>query len=163
MLPHLRSCRTNGHGNPQTSQASHGRSRDALCNGRHHASRAPGQQLLLLSFLLSLSTSSFPRVSSSARDSLTTLLASGTPGASARLQILTQQTANNFSALPRVLPAHDDAKIQHVPGQISAAASLPAAIGLTVSMLLQFLRRSVCTCDTYFLDARWLLIAPKSA
>lgn len=87
----------------------------------------PDAQPLLLSFLLSLSISRFPRVASFACDSITTLLEPGRLGAHARLQTLTQRTASNFAALPLVLHAHDDARIQHVAGQITAAARLPAA------------------------------------
>ncbi|KAI5119774.1 hypothetical protein M0805_009245 [Coniferiporia weirii] len=84
---------------------------------------------LLLSFLLSLSNSRFPSVSSHARTALSTLLTPPAKGSYALLQTLLHQTAENLSALPRLLPTQADAKIEHIAGQVEAACRLSVAGG----------------------------------
>jgi TELO2-interacting protein 1 len=85
----------------------------------------PQAQPLLLSFLLSLSNSPFPGVSTKARQELTSLLAS--PIAHSLLQTLMQNTRDNLAALPRMLPSQSDSKVEHVAGLIEAVCRLAAA------------------------------------
>ncbi|KAL5533579.1 hypothetical protein ACEPAG_39 [Sanghuangporus baumii] len=86
---------------------------------------------LLISFLLSLSNSRFPSVSQHASNALYSLLAPSEKGNHELLQTLLQHTADNLSALPRLLPTRADARIMHVAGQIEAACRLgPAGAGV---------------------------------
>ncbi|KAH8111903.1 hypothetical protein DFH11DRAFT_1789478 [Phellopilus nigrolimitatus] len=87
----------------------------------------PDARPLLLSFLLSLSNSRFPSVSSHARSALSSLLSPLAKGSHELLQSLLQQTADNLPALPRLLSAHADARIEHVAGQIEAVCRLGVA------------------------------------
>ncbi|KAJ7928533.1 hypothetical protein B0H13DRAFT_2248361 [Mycena leptocephala] len=73
----------------------------------------PPTQPLLLSFLLSLSISSF----SDARQPL--------------LQTLMHSTKDNLSALPRLLSSQADSKVEHVAGLIEAVSGLGVLLGPT--------------------------------
>ena len=84
----------------------------------------PQTQPLLLSFLLSLSNSTYPSVSSAARDSLLKLLS---PSSNARTTLLTtliQNARENLAALPRILPLQADEKVAHIAGLIEAVCRL---------------------------------------
>ncbi|KAJ7874778.1 hypothetical protein B0H14DRAFT_3083374 [Mycena olivaceomarginata] len=93
----------------------------------------PQSQPLLLSFLLSLSISTFSDVSTKARGSLLTLLTAQTKARQPLLQTLMHSTRDNISALPRLLSSQADSKVEHVAGLIEASisTSLGALLGPT--------------------------------
>ncbi|KAJ7782844.1 armadillo-type protein [Mycena metata] len=84
----------------------------------------PQTQPLLLSFLLSLSVSSFSDVSTKARSSLLKLLTTPTKARQPLLQTLMHSTKDNLSALPRLLSSQADSKVEHVAGLIEAVCTL---------------------------------------
>ncbi|KAJ7188563.1 armadillo-type protein [Mycena filopes] len=84
----------------------------------------PQTQPLLLSFLLSLSVSSFADVATSARSSLLKLLTTPTKARQPLLQTLMHSTKDNLSALPRLLSSQADSKVEHVAGLIEAVCTL---------------------------------------
>ncbi|KAF7375920.1 Heat repeat protein [Mycena sanguinolenta] len=86
----------------------------------------PQSRPLLLSFLLSLSISSFSDVSARARSSLLALLTTQTKARQPLLQTLIHSTRDNISALPRLLSSQTDSKVEHVAGLIEAVCSLAA-------------------------------------
>jgi hypothetical protein len=81
-------------------------------------------QPLLLTYILSLSQSSFPSLSSTSLSHLQTLLVSSKTKTSI-LQTLLQMTQQNLSSLPRLLPSHSEAKLQHISNQIIAVCQFP--------------------------------------
>ncbi|KAJ7702950.1 hypothetical protein B0H14DRAFT_2416547 [Mycena olivaceomarginata] len=89
----------------------------------------PQSQPLLLSFLLSLSISTFSDVSTKARGSLLTLLTAQTKARQPLLQTLMHSTRDNISALPRLLSSQADSKVEHVAGLIEAVCGLAAHAG----------------------------------
>ncbi|KAJ6497801.1 armadillo-type protein [Mycena sanguinolenta] len=91
----------------------------------------PQSRPLLLSFLLSLSISSFSDVSAKARSSLLALLTSQTKAQQPLLQSLLHSTRDNISALPRLLSSQADSKVEHVAGLIEAVCALAAHKGNT--------------------------------
>ncbi|KAJ7078825.1 armadillo-type protein [Mycena belliarum] len=84
----------------------------------------PQTQPLLLSFLLSLSNSSFDDVSAKARSSLLQLLTEQTKARQPLLQTLMHSTRDNLTALPRLLSSQADSKVEHVAGLIEAVCAL---------------------------------------
>ncbi|CAL1695208.1 unnamed protein product [Somion occarium] len=84
----------------------------------------PQSQVLLLSFLLSLSTSDFDAVSTTAHDHLLHLLQPSTTSSAALLPVLLQISRDNLTALPRLLPLHSDAKVEHAAKIVSAVCDL---------------------------------------
>ncbi|KAJ7232782.1 hypothetical protein B0H12DRAFT_1144891 [Mycena haematopus] len=91
----------------------------------------PQSQPLLLSFLLSLSISTFSDVSAKARCSLLALLTTPTRARQPLLQTLMHSTRDNISALPRLLSSQADSKIEHVAGLIEAVCALAPRTGNT--------------------------------
>jgi hypothetical protein len=89
----------------------------------------PQSQTLLLSFLLSLSNSTYPSVSNDARNSLLQLLAPSSKTRHILLQTLIQNTRDNLTALPRLLLFQADAKIVHIAGLVEATCRLTATHG----------------------------------
>ncbi|KAJ2930495.1 hypothetical protein H1R20_g6592, partial [Candolleomyces eurysporus] len=83
----------------------------------------PQTQPLLLSFLLSLSNSEYPRVGEAALSSLRQLLSTSNRR-SDLLQMLMQMTAQNLSSLPRFLSSQSDSKIQHVAEMVTAVCRI---------------------------------------
>ncbi|KAF8225111.1 hypothetical protein L208DRAFT_1368534 [Tricholoma matsutake] len=83
----------------------------------------PHVQPLLLSFLLSLSNSSFPSVAKEAHMSLSALLTSSAARHSL-MQTLMHSMNENLVALPRLIPTHADAKVEHAAGQVEAICRL---------------------------------------
>ncbi|KAJ6495651.1 armadillo-type protein [Mycena vitilis] len=90
----------------------------------------PQTQPLLLSFLLSLSISSFSDVARRARTSLLTLLSTQTKARQPLLQTLMHSTKDNLSALPRLLSSQADSKVEHVAGLIEAVCALATPDGI---------------------------------
>ena len=86
----------------------------------------PQSQPLLLSFLLSLSNSTFPTVSLDARTRLLELLSPTSQAGPALLYQLIQNTKDNLAALPRILPLQADEKVVHIAGLIEAVCKLAA-------------------------------------
>ncbi|KAF8203805.1 hypothetical protein BJ912DRAFT_941110 [Pholiota molesta] len=84
----------------------------------------PQTQPLLLSFLLSLSLSDYPSVSSQARQSLTNLLTTPSDAQISLQHTLMANLSDNLSALPRLLSTQFDAKVAHVAGLIDAVCRL---------------------------------------
>lgn len=84
----------------------------------------PQTQPLLLSFLLSLSLSDYPSVSSQARQSLSNLLTTPSDAQISLQHTLMANLSDNLSALPRLLSTQFDAKIAHVAGLIDAVCRL---------------------------------------
>lgn len=84
-------------------------------------------QPLLLSFLLSLSNSDFITVSSESRASLLTLLTTPSKFQYPLLQTLMRNTRDNLAALPRLIPSHADAKVEHVAGLVEAVCRLASS------------------------------------
>jgi hypothetical protein len=84
----------------------------------------PQTQPLLLSFLLSLSNSDYPSVSSETRNSLLQLLSSTSDTRHTLLHLMTSIMRDNLAALPRIIPSQADAKIEHLAGQIEAVCRL---------------------------------------
>ena len=86
----------------------------------------PQSQPLLLSWLLSLSNSSFPQVAELANSSILDLLAS----VSARhslLQTLAQIAKDGLSSLPRWIGSQADSKVEHIARQVEAICRLAAS------------------------------------
>ena len=86
----------------------------------------PHIQPLLLSFLLTLSNSGFSSVAQEAHTSLSTLIASSAARHSL-MQTLMRSTSENLAALPRLIPTHADARVEHAAGQIEAVCRLAIA------------------------------------
>ncbi|KAF9257561.1 hypothetical protein L218DRAFT_1006039 [Marasmius fiardii PR-910] len=87
----------------------------------------PATQPLLLSFLLSLSTSEFERVSSTAFNNLLCLFSPDSKAQISLLQTLMQTTRDNLVALPLALPLHADAKVEHMVGILDTICHLAVA------------------------------------
>ena len=83
----------------------------------------PSVQPLLLSFLLTLSISAFSSVAKEAHSSLCALLVSSAAQHSL-MQTLMHSTSKNLAALPRLIPTHADARVEHVAGQVEAVCRL---------------------------------------
>ncbi|KAI0045193.1 ARM repeat-containing protein [Auriscalpium vulgare] len=84
----------------------------------------PQAQPLLLSFILSLSESTFVSVSSHAHHALEELMGPSSKVRHLLLQTLLQITRDSLAAIPRLLPSHSDAKVEHVARQIEAICHL---------------------------------------
>ncbi|OBZ79503.1 TEL2-interacting protein 1 [Grifola frondosa] len=89
----------------------------------------PQSQPLLLSFLLSLTGSTFDRISNHADTALRQLLAPPSTARHTLLQGLMQISRDNLAILPRLLLSHADAKVEHVAGLIEAVCRLATAQG----------------------------------
>ncbi|KAG5353687.1 hypothetical protein C0989_003824 [Termitomyces sp. Mn162] len=88
----------------------------------------PEAQPLLLHWLLSLTNSDFPSVSTESRESLTLLLMTPS-GAQLPLQDRLLHIINDsLLALPRLLPIHADAKVEHVAGIVEAVCRLLSSV-----------------------------------
>lgn len=92
------------------------------------AQTLPDTQPLLLSFLLSLSINHSPEVAASSHTHLLTLLLPPSTARFTHLRILSQLTRDNLTSLPRLLPSHSDAKVQHLAQQVSAACQLSGSV-----------------------------------
>lgn len=90
------------------------------------ASTLPQAQPLLLQFLLSLSNSHYKSISEESHNSLLTLLTTPSRTQHPLQQTLMRVTSENLLALPRLLPTHADAKVEHVAGLIEAVCRLAA-------------------------------------
>ncbi|KAI9512498.1 ARM repeat-containing protein [Russula earlei] len=95
----------------------------------------PFCQPLLSSFLLSLSRSTYDSVSSRAHSSLIQLTSPPSKTQHALLQTLLEMTGNILSTLPRVLPSHDDSRVEHLAGQVEAICRLVASQSENFSIL----------------------------
>jgi TELO2-interacting protein 1 len=84
----------------------------------------PLTQSLLLSFLLSLSLSDYPLVSSESRNSLLELLTRRSDAQSSLQHTLMVNLGDNLSALPRLLSTQTDAKISHTATLVEAVCRL---------------------------------------
>ncbi|KAH9951030.1 armadillo-type protein [Amylocystis lapponica] len=84
----------------------------------------PQSHPLLLSFLLSLTGSTFDDVSKQASRALRRLLTAPSSARHKLLQVLVQISKDNLSALPRLIPSHSDAKVEHVAGLIQGVCRL---------------------------------------
>ena len=84
----------------------------------------PLTQSLLLSFLLSLSLSDYPLVSSESRKSLMELLTRQSDAQTSLQHTLMVNLGDNLSALPRLLSTQADAKISHTASLIEAVCRL---------------------------------------
>lgn len=84
----------------------------------------PQSQTLLLSFLLSLSNSTFSSVSLESHNSLIQLLSPPSSTRHSLLQTLMQTTRDNMTSLPRLIPSQADAKVEHIAGLIEAVCRL---------------------------------------
>lgn len=88
------------------------------------AATMPQSQPLLLSFLLSLSGSSFSSVAAAANHELRQLLSPPSTARHSLLQVLTQISRDSLAALPRMMLSHADEKVEHVAGVIEAVCHL---------------------------------------
>jgi len=84
----------------------------------------PQTQPLLLSFLLSLSSSDFPSVSSEARQLLTNLLTVPSDAQIPLQHTLMTNLSENLSALPRLISTQSDARVKHAAAMIEAVCRL---------------------------------------
>ncbi|TFL03498.1 armadillo-type protein [Pterulicium gracile] len=84
----------------------------------------PRSQPLLLSFLLSLSNSSYPSVSTQAFTSLTLLLRPTSETRSSVLQTIITIIQDNLTALPLLIPTHSDSRVEHLANTIYAICRL---------------------------------------
>ena len=90
----------------------------------HTSLTLPSCRPLLVSFLLSLSRSTYDSVSYQAYSSLTLLTGPASKVRHALSQTLLQMTGDILSTLPRVLPSHADSKIEILAGQVDAICRL---------------------------------------
>lgn len=84
----------------------------------------PLTQSLLLSFLLSLSLSDYPLVSSESRSSLLELLTRQSDAQISLQHTLMVNLGDNLSALPRLLSTQSDARISHTAALVEAVCRL---------------------------------------
>ena len=90
----------------------------------HTSLTLPSCQPLLISFLLSLSRSTYDSVSYHAYTSLVQLTGPASKVRHSLSQTLLQMTGDILSTLPRVLPSHADSKIEILAGQVEAICRL---------------------------------------
>jgi hypothetical protein len=90
---------------------------------------------LLVSFLLSLSRSTFDSVSSHAYGSLVQLTGPASKVRHPLSQTLLQMTGDILSTLPRVLPSHADSKVELLAGQVEAICRLVTSTSENFSAL----------------------------
>ncbi|KAG0707456.1 armadillo-type protein [Suillus ampliporus] len=95
----------------------------------------PQSRPLLLSWLLSLSSSSFPEVSQAAYHALSELLATTSNARLSLLQALLEISKENLSSLPRSIVSQDDTKVEHIAGQIEAICLLAASSSMSSTTL----------------------------
>jgi TELO2-interacting protein 1 len=84
----------------------------------------PSCRPLLVSFLLSLSQSTYDSVSPRAYSSLVQLTSPASKVRHPLSQTLLQMTGDILSTLPRVLPSHADSKVELLAGQVEAICRL---------------------------------------
>jgi hypothetical protein len=109
------------HPNPVALHALSQLSASILINTAH---TLPSSQPLLLSFLLSMSMSSYERVARHAQLSLRRLLSPSSPAHRPLLQALAQITQGHLSSLPRFLMSGSDAKVRHSAELVTAGCRL---------------------------------------
>jgi hypothetical protein len=90
----------------------------------HTSLTLPSCRPLLISFLLSLSRSTYDSVSNHAYSSLVQLTGPTSKVRHSLSQTLLQMTGDILSTLPRVLPSHADSKIEILAGQVEAICRL---------------------------------------
>jgi TELO2-interacting protein 1 len=90
----------------------------------HTSLTLPSCRPLLISFLLSLSRSTYDSVSYHAYSSLVQLTGPTSKVRHSLSQTLLQMTGDILSTLPRVLPSHADSKIEILAGQVEAICRL---------------------------------------
>lgn len=105
----------------------------------------PQSQPLLLSWLLSLSNSSYPQVAELANSSVLELLSCVSTRHSL-LQTLAQIAKDSLSSLPRWIGSQADSKVEHIAGQVEAICRLvlstapktfgPSSLSLALNILL---------------------------
>lgn len=105
----------------------------------------PQSQPLLLSWLLSLSNSSYPQVAELANSSIHDLL-SCVSARHSLLQTLAQIAKDSLSSLPRWIGSQADSKVEHIAGQAEAICRLvlstapktsgPSSLSLALNLLL---------------------------
>ena len=91
---------------------------------KHTSLTLPSCRPLLISFLLSLSRSTYDSVSYHAHSSLVQLTGPASKVRHSLSQTLLQMTGDILSTLPRVLPSHADSKIEILAGQVEAICRL---------------------------------------
>ncbi|KAI0963918.1 hypothetical protein AcW1_000871 [Taiwanofungus camphoratus] len=84
----------------------------------------PQSQPLLVSFLLSLARSSYASVSANANEGLRRLLSPPSTVRHHLLHVLMQISKDSLVALPRLIPSHSDAKVEHLAGLIESVCSI---------------------------------------
>ena len=84
----------------------------------------PHSQSLLLSFLLSMKSSDFERVSFQAERSLREILSPPSNCRHELLHVLLQISGDYLAALPRLLLSHADTKVEHVAGVLESICHL---------------------------------------
>ena len=90
----------------------------------HTSLTLPSCRPLLISFLLSLSRSTYDAVSYHAYSSLVQLTGRASKVRHTLSQTLLQMTGDILSTLPRILPSHADSKIEVLAGQVEAICRL---------------------------------------
>jgi TELO2-interacting protein 1 len=101
----------------------------------HSSLTLPSCRPLLVSFLLSLSRSTYDFVSSHAYNSLVQLTSPASKVRHPLSQTLLQMTGDILSTLPRVLPSHADSKIELLAGQVEAICRLVTSSSQNFSTL----------------------------
>ncbi|KAG6837679.1 hypothetical protein H0H93_004955 [Arthromyces matolae] len=89
----------------------------------------PEAQPLLLHWLLSLSNSDFPTVSTQSQKSLLSILTSPSEVRLPVQQTLLHITNDNLLALPGLISTHADVKVAHAAGNVQAVCKLVSATG----------------------------------
>lgn len=95
----------------------------------------PSCRPLLISFLLTLSRSTYDSVSSHAYSSLIQLTGPASKVRHPLSQTLLQMTGDILSTLPRVLPSHADSKVEILAGQVEAICRLVTSSSENLSAL----------------------------
>ena len=101
----------------------------------HTSLTLPSCRPLLISFLLSLSRSTYDSVSSHAYSSLVQLTDPTSKVRHPLSQTLLQMTGDILSTLPRVLPSHADSKVELLAGQVEAICRLVSSTSENFSAL----------------------------
>jgi hypothetical protein len=84
----------------------------------------PQSRSLLLSFLMSLSISDYPAVSTEAKTILLQLLSPSSKVHQPLLQTLMQITSDNITTLPRMILSQNDRNVEHMAGMIESVCQL---------------------------------------
>ncbi|KIJ66260.1 hypothetical protein HYDPIDRAFT_26625 [Hydnomerulius pinastri MD-312] len=91
----------------------------------------PQSQPLLLSWLLLLSNSSYPKVADAAFGSILDLLSSISNARQSLLQTLMQISKDSLSSLPRSISSQADSRVEHIAGQVEAICRLAHSAAAT--------------------------------